>query len=296
MIGQECPSCNRYFKVKPGTGPNTDECVCPYCEHTGATEEFWTGDQVKYAHSFALKEFDQRYMKPMIQKLDRSLRRSSRNSLIELSLRYTPSHTPIHRYSEQDLETDVTCANCGLEYAVFTVFATCPDCADPNMLDVFHTSIAIATKRLLLADGTDDAALGNDLIADALGSGIAAFDTLGKRLRERYPTAIPARPRNPFQNLTVVADALSWDIDSGPFGDLDHDQRTHLSLMFQVRHLFEHNGGVVDEDFCRKVPGMEHLLSRRYPLTRSDAEALLSLLPQLGERAVERTKAIENRA
>ena len=62
--------------------------------------------------------------------------------------------------------------------------------------------------------------------------------------------------------------------------------------MFQVRHIFEHNGGVVDDDFCRTVPGMNHLVGRRYPLNRSDADALLLLLPGLGRKAVSRVQAL----
>ena len=87
---------------------------------------------------------------------------------------------------------------------------------------------------------------------------------------------------------------LGWDLDAGPFGDLDTNERDHLQLMFQVRHAFEHNGGVVDDEFCRKVPGMNHLVGRRYPLKRSDATALLDLLPRLGRQVVSQVQALAN--
>ena len=77
-----------------------------------------------------------------------------------------------------------------------------------------------------------------------------------------------------------------------PFGDLDGDERGHLQLMFQVRHLFEHSGGVVDDDFCRKVSGMDHLIGRRYPLKRSDAATLLDSLRRLGRRTVSQVQAL----
>ena len=33
MVGRQCPAtdCVRYFKLKPGTGLNTDLTRCPYC-------------------------------------------------------------------------------------------------------------------------------------------------------------------------------------------------------------------------------------------------------------------------
>lgn len=292
MIGRECPACGRYFKLKPGTGLATTACVCPYCSHAAESGHFFTRDQIDYTRSVALREFQDHHLRPMMRKIDRNLRSSSRNSMIKLSLRYRPSSIRIDLYSEKDLETDVTCGTCSLEYAVFTVFATCPDCGDPNALDVFIASIEIATKRLRLADETDDASLRHDLWADALGSGVSAFDTLGKELRRRYPSSVPAKPKNPFQNLDVVAGMIGWNIDAGPFGDLNRDERDHLRLMFQVRHIFEHNGGVADEEFCRKVPGTTHLLGRRYPLARSDAATLLDLLLRVGLQVVSQVQAL----
>jgi hypothetical protein len=292
MVGRECPACDQYFKLKPGTGLATTTCVCPYCAHSAESDQFFTSDQIDYAQSVALREIQEHVIGPMMRKIDRDLHRSSRNSMIKLSLRYRSSDIPIDQYSEQDLETDVTCATCSLEYAVFTVFATCPDCGDPNALDVFIASIDVATKRLHLADAVDDVALRDDLIADAVGSGVSAFDTLGKELRRRYASIIPMKPKNPFQNLDVVAKVLGWDLNAGPFGDLDRCERDHLKLMFQVRHIFEHNGGVVDDAFCRAVPEMNHLIGRRYPLNRSDANALLRLLPGLGRKTVSRVQAL----
>jgi hypothetical protein len=157
---------------------------------------------------------------------------------------------------------------------------------------VFLASIDVATKRLHLADAVDDVALRDDLVADAVGSGVSAFDTLGKELRRRYASVIPTKPKNPFQNLEVVARVLDWDLIAGPFGNLDRGERDHLKLMFQVRHIFEHNGGVVDDAFCRTVPGMNHLVGRRYPLNRSDADALLCLLAGLGREAVSRVQTL----
>lgn len=292
LIGRECPSCGLYFKLKLGTGLPVSICRCPYCSHIAESEDFFTQEQIDYIQSVALREIQRQYLDPMMRKMDRDLRRSSRDSMISISLKYRPSSITIKSFREQDLETDVTCAGCSLEFAVFTVFATCPDCGDPNALDVFLSSITVAVKRLHLADTIDYDVLRHDLIADAVGSGVSSFDTLGKELRRRYPSVIPKQPKNPFQNLEVVASMLGWDLEAGPFGGLNGSQRSHVRLMFQVRHLFEHNGGVVDEDFCRKVPNTEYLLGQRYLVRPSDVEELLGLLPELGRSAVSQVQKL----
>ena len=39
--GRECPKCEKYFKIKFGTGlPEATECHCPYCNHIGPQDEF----------------------------------------------------------------------------------------------------------------------------------------------------------------------------------------------------------------------------------------------------------------
>ena len=38
--GRECPICEKYFKIKFGTGlPGDPDCHCPYCNHTGPERE-----------------------------------------------------------------------------------------------------------------------------------------------------------------------------------------------------------------------------------------------------------------
>ena len=124
MVGRECPACGQYFKLKPGTGLATTTCLCPYCAHAAESDAFFTQDQINYAQSVALQEIQKQVLEPMMRRIDRDFRRSSRNSMIKLSLKYRPSRITIDHYSEADLETDVVCATCALEYSVVTGFAT----------------------------------------------------------------------------------------------------------------------------------------------------------------------------
>ena len=40
----------------------------------------------------------------------------------------------VHSYIEKQLETAGTCDQCSLEFAVYGVFASCPDCGQLNAL------------------------------------------------------------------------------------------------------------------------------------------------------------------
>ena len=41
--GRECPECEKYFKIKFGTGlPDATDCHCPYCNHIDPQDHFLT--------------------------------------------------------------------------------------------------------------------------------------------------------------------------------------------------------------------------------------------------------------
>ena len=120
MMGRECLECEQYFKLKPGTGLETDHCHCPYCDYEGNADTFWTQAQLEYARSIAMQQAFNKIVKPQLDKLTNSfkqLERNSRNSLIQFKVKTTGNNYrfPIKYYSESDLETNLTCDNCGLE-------------------------------------------------------------------------------------------------------------------------------------------------------------------------------------
>jgi len=286
FVGRQCPnpSCRLYFKVKPGTGLPTEECICPYCGHKQVYGEFLTDDQLEYAKSIAIKEF----VEPEIRKLEQSLKgleRSTRGSFIQIKAHVRRQPFRLAYYQEQKLETHVTCDNCGLEFAIYGVFAGCPDCGQLNALRVFEKSIEVARKRLALLDTLEeeDDDLPSAMLEDALS--VSAFDSLGKALRRAYPNLLPDRPRNLFQNLTALSDALSNTNIGRTLADIiGHEEADFLKKMFQVRHIFEHNMGVVDEDYVQKVPGSAHLKGRRYKLERDEVERFLETLLNAGRK------------
>jgi len=184
MIGHECPSCEQYFKLKPGTGLPVEDCRCPYCEHLDESGSFATRDQLEYAKSVALNEITRSVIAPMMRRWGRELERSTRNSFIKLSVRYDHRPIPVSIYQERQLETDVTCSRCSPEFAIYGVFATCPDCGKPNALDVFHGSIEVSRRRHKLLDTIDDdGTLRAALLEDALSAGVSSFDALSPERR-----------------------------------------------------------------------------------------------------------------
>lgn len=282
MIGRECLECEKYFKLKPGTGLPTSHCHCPYCDYEGESDTFWTNAQNEYVKSIAMKQAFNQVIKPSLEKLAGSfkeLERSTRNSLIKFKVKTTGINysVPIKYYSEQDLETTLTCDNCGLVFSIYGVFARCPDCNELNAFLIYEKSLEVTKKQFDIILNPDiSVEIKENSYVFILSSCISAFDGLGKELRKRKPDLYADKPKNLFQNLFNLNKSL------GDFIKDKHSDFDFLIKMFQVRHIYEHNMGVIDDDFIQKLPNYSVQLGRKYILAQDEIEKYLLKMNELG--------------
>jgi hypothetical protein len=286
FIGRECLECKKYFKLKPGTGLPTQHCHCPYCDYEGDSNTFWTQDQIEYAQSKGPEIAYNKVIEPLLDDFTKSimkLDKSTKGGFLQIKItpKIVKPFFPIKFYSELELETLLTCDNCKLEFAIYGVFGRCPDCNELNAFTIFKKSLEVSRKHLMLFQQfQNDVDITQANLKFILGNVISAFDGLGKELRQQYPSKYPERPRNLFQNIDelVKVISLNYSVDlSNEVNDFEF-----IRLMFQVRHIFEHNMGVVDVDFIKKIPTLNHLLGRKYNLTETEVEEFIFVMEELG--------------
>ena len=283
MIGRECLECKKYFKIKPGTGLPTDHCHCPYCDYQGNANTFYTQEQLEYGQSVALNKVYDLAIEPLINDFSNSLKdleRNSRNNIFQFKFSTTSSKIsfPISHYQEKQIETKITCDNCGLVFSIFGVFARCPDCANLNAFTVFEKSLEVSKKQIEVIKNPDfPSDLRDKSLKYLLSDSIASFDGLGKELRKKKPTLFPEKPNNLFQNLIVL------DSSIGNLISKNHSDFKFLVEMFQARHIYEHNMGVIDDDFIKKVPDFESMNGRIYPLTLDVIDKLIIKMIELND-------------
>lgn len=278
-LGRECPvkECLGYFKVTPGTGiKGPAPCHCPYCGHAGDNNTFWTQEQIEYARSVALRTFTDALQKDL--KSMEFEHRSTGGFGIGMSMKFTPGTPhPIQYYKEKELETQVTCDNCTLRYAIYGVFGWCPDCGIHNSIQILMKNLELAGKELALAE-TADKELADHLTGDALENVVSAFDGFGRQICATKTADIQ------FQNLAGarrrVNDAFAFD-----FADvLAPDDWESVCRVFQKRHLLAHKMGVVDEDYIKKAKDSQAILGRKVGIGRNEVVVTISLVEALGKR------------
>ena len=275
LMGRECPSCGEYFKVKFGTGLPITYHMCPYCGHKDDVSKFITKDQRKYMEGVIANEV----IAPALENFFESLQKELKN--------FKKSNTPIafdiKHYKEKNLETNVICDNCGLNFSIYGVFSNCPDCGQLNAKVIFDKSIEVSNKKLQsYKDESLDPSIRNDLPKDALNGGVSAFDALGKALKTKHD--IHSKPRNLFQNIDELNKFLQSKFGKSIADYTSEEDFKFLFKMFQVRHIYEHNAGVIDNDFIAKLPEYSKSIRRKYQLTEEEIERCLNITQDLGTR------------
>jgi hypothetical protein len=290
MTGRECPipGCLGYFKVESGTGLKGADlpCHCPYCGHTEGHDKFWTKEQIEYAKSIALNRVAGTIIKDL-KALEFNHRPRGAFG-IGISMRVEGRPHPIRYYREQELETTIICENCTLHYAVYGVFAFCPDCGAHNSLQILKANLELAEKETALA-ATVDRAMADYLTADALENAISAFDGFGReacRVRAAAATDPTKAEKLSFQNLAGarknVQDLFGFDLAAGAnAGEWDFACRC-----FQKRHLLAHKMGIVDESYVRATGDPDVVVGRKVPITGQEVTTLIGSLKRFGAHLV----------
>ncbi|MEW5869073.1 MAG: hypothetical protein AB1894_07355 [Chloroflexota bacterium] len=290
LVGRGCPNpdCLGYFKIKFGTGLKGENlpCHCPYCGHTAGQDHFWTQDQLEYARSIMANEVSQA-LKADVQEWDRELQRSTRSSFIKLSMEYKGQSHPIYHYQEKQLETKVTCDVCTLEYAIYGLFAFCPDCGTHNSPQILKKNLELVIKLLALADEEHEPELAGLLIVNALETAVSTFDGFGRSYCEAHADQIanPDQARNiSFQNLAKARTTFQAIFSKDIAQSLTDEEWNFALGCFQKRHLFAHKMGIVDDAYLKMTADPGAIVGRKIKVTLDEIRKLISLLIRIGEQ------------
>ena len=281
MIGRQCTQeeCGLYFKVRLGTGRDTEEFRCPYCRVEGHLSDFFTQDQLEYARSVAARDV----LGPLLRGFKRDVERLNRSQpkgLIQLKFSVDYKPISIQRYLERQLETEVCCDNCTFEFSVYGVFASCPCCGQLNALKVLLNSLETAKRKLQLSDEPSlDKELRQDFVKDALTGSVSAFDAYGKAMMKSQPGVFFKARLNLFQDIEGLNSYLKGHGTPCFEKTMGVAAWEEIKWFFQARHLYVHNAGVIDDRFASKQPAFSHMKGRILSL---DAGKLVQNIDMLG--------------
>ena len=295
---RECPNenCLYQFKIKMSDWEekvSDDEVHCPMCGHIDTSDKWWTQEQLdqmgEIASSYAIN-----YIQKELDKTFKKLERSTHNNKF-FKIKYKPGrrisfiNNPVGQMPEW--EQEITCEKCGTTYSVIGSAYFCPCCGYNSASSSFSESLdtiqkmldSIDQMKVLLGEmyGNDKAdTMCRSMIEGSLGDCVSAFQKFAER---RYSEITGKNARvNDFQIIDKGSKLFSDAIGYGYEKWLTDAEVKMLKLYFQRRHLFEHNNGMVDEQYLAKTNDNSYSVGQRLVIRKDEIEAVLSVLKKLG--------------
>lgn len=296
---RECPNeeCLYTFKVLMkdwDTIKANDAAHCPLCGHIDTSDKWWTQEQLDQMQKIAA-DWAMDYVLGELDKSFKKLERSTRNNKF-IKIKYKPSRRASFQNSpvgqREEWATEICCEKCGTHYSVIGAAYFCPCCGFNSAVNSYTNTMESIRKmldslqemRTMLEDKYDkDTAetLRRSMLESSIGDMVSAFQ---KFACCRYEELSGSAGRvNDFQ-IVEKGDALLTAASGKSYSNwLTQDELDFMKLMFQRRHLLEHNNGMVDQMYLDKSGDTTYVLGQRVIVKTDDAYELHGILVKLGQ-------------
>jgi len=155
---------------------------------------------------------------------------------------------PEFYYAEESQQNKYECPACGAFNDILGRYGYCSSCGTHNGLYELEFEINHIRERIKTSADYDSC------VKDA----VAAFDSFARQIAKQLSRRIPMTSERRkfweqrlFHNLKPCAVGLKDTFDIDTFKNMNEEEIEFAILMFHRRHVYEHNGGEVDEKYIR---------------------------------------------
>jgi len=295
---RECPNedCLYTFKILMKDWEekvSDDEVHCPLCGHVDTSDKWWTQDQLEKMQEIAAS-WAMNYIQGELDKSFKKLERSTRHNKY-FRITYKPGrrvtfiNNPIGQ--REEWETEICCEKCGTHYSVIGSAYFCPCCGFNSAVNSFNDSLDSIEKMLeslremkaMLTDkyNADSAeTMCRSMLESSIGDMVSAFQKFASC---KYDELSGKTSRvNDFQIVDKGSQLFEEETGKKYSDWLSAGELAFMKLMFQRRHLLEHNNGMVDQQYLNKSGDTSYSLGQRIIVKEADAHSLLAILRKLG--------------
>ena len=225
-FGHECPNCGKYWRS------GTLVRVCPYCRAQGEASDFLTPAHLAYIRHYARTLFNGVKATQPGQSNQVTI---DMDAIVDGAV--VPKPEFYHPGTSQ--QTRFKCVRCQVDNDIRGRYGFCSRCGWRNNLTDLQTQIDIVRA---------DMNAGRLAPEEAVKKIVSVFDACCRDWAAQL-AALPMRPRRRKELLETLfhgidaADILKRTFDIDLLKGMDH-KTGFLRIMFQRRHVFEHEGGV----------------------------------------------------
>ena len=263
-FGHTCQQCKGYWRSGPW--PN----VCPYCGNNDQSHEFLSMAQRQYVHHYC--------------DVLRTALESGQDGDVVIDMDLVADAVgkevdkPEFYISEQSQQRKFTCGACGEFNDILGRFCYCSVCGTRNDLMDFEEITVPRIRERINTGSTPE-----DCVRDAVASFDSFMAQLSKQLiafilmTERRKNRLSKR----FHNLKEVSETFREYFDIDMCSGLKSSEIEFVARMFHRRHVYEHNGGEVDQKYLDDTGDTTVCLKQHIHETQENAHKLLNYLVKI---------------
>lgn len=261
------------------------------CGFVADSDKWWTQEQLDAMSEIATSYVMQKTQYEL-EKSFKKLERSTRNKFIKI--KYKPGkrisfvNNPIGQMKEW--ETENVCPEYSTGYSVIGTAYFCPCCGHNNVKTVLIESLSSIEKMVdslgdieeLLKEkvGKDTARdMTRKMLEDSLENIISAF----QKYAELLYTQISNRTArvNDFQIVKKGSELFKNACGKEYSSWLSNYEIDRMNLLFQKRHIIEHNAGIVDDKYLQNSGDTNYIVGQHVVINKSEVLELLYIIKKL---------------
>ena len=232
-FGHNCARCDGYWRSGPWPR------VCPYCAVWAPSHQF-------------LSKAQRRYVKHYCDIWSEALE-SDNDQEVEIDMDAVADaagkqgEKPAFYVAEESQQQKFNCVACGEFNDILGRFGYCAHCGTRNDYAEFENEMLRAVRERLNSGTPPE---------DCVRAAVASFDSFTGQLVKELAKIVPMTPRRKkrllgqrFHNIEEVAERLNQWFDIDTKEGIRADEWRRVGLMFFRRHVYEHNGGEVDQKY-----------------------------------------------
>lgn len=272
-FGHRCGYCRGYWRSDgvPSLWPIT----CPYCRNQGETHHFLTPGQVRYVEEYCRRADEAYAGEDGEYVLDMDVVADAAGSTLP---------KPSFYYAEERQQNRFACVACGAFNDILGRYGYCSTCGCHNGTAELERDLKRIEERI---------AAGSDLEACVKDS-VAAFDSMARQISKQLARNVPMTERRKkewkrrlFHGLRQSRDDLRSVFDIDLYQSISPADQMFAERMFHRRHVYEHNGGEVDEKYIQDSGDTSVRPKQQIRETKESAAKLTPIIRTLGANLVD---------
>lgn len=272
FFGKACPKCTSYFRTSSVSQNN----FCPYCGYQDDFKNFLTENQ---------KDFVKRFVSTQIEAFSKG--ESVKIDLDEIANNLPSNTVSPWVYKEEVQQNKFVCINCKVATDILGEYGKCSFCGTHNCHEIAINKITTLEEKFKDVDENIEDRHEREAEWEKLLRCVSEFEGLANEIRKHLLLLQLTEKRRKelgsisFQRIIGSSEKLNDWFGIDVFEGISEEEKVFVNKMFNVRHLFTHNNGQVDQEYIQNTGDASMKVNQLVRLRSKEIKRIIELTKKM---------------